>query len=132
MWHVIIIDDILITGTTREEHLKNLAEVLRRLREHGIRLKLEKCRFRQDSVVYLGLKIDAQGLHATDSKLQAIKDAPHPTNVHELRAYLGLLNYYCRFIPKHAMLSQPLNDLLGKDAPWEWTDECAKAFEVSN
>ena len=125
------IDDVLITGATREEHLRNLAEVLRRFREQGIRLKLDKCRFLQDSVEYLGHKIDAQGLHTTDSKLQAIREAPPPTNVQELRAYLGLLNYYCRFIPNRATLSQPLNNLLVKDVPWKWTDECAKAFERS-
>jgi hypothetical protein len=65
-----------------EEHLKNLAEVLRRFREHGIRLKLDKCHFLQDSVEYLGHKIDAQGLHTTDSKLQAIKEAPQLATVH--------------------------------------------------
>ena len=125
------IDDVLITGATREEHLRNLAEVLRRFREHGVRLKLSKCYCLQDSVEYLGHLIDAQGLHATDSKLRAIREAPCPTNVQELRAYLGQLNYYCRFIPNRAMLSQPLNNLLGKDTPWKWTDKCTKAFELT-
>lgn len=79
MEHVVCyIDDILITGTSDEEHLENLAEVLRRLREHeyGVRLRQEKCRFRQDGVEYLGHQIDATGFHTTDGKLKAITEAP--------------------------------------------------------
>lgn len=69
MEHVICyIDDIMVTGATEKEHLANLAEVLRRLRKHGVRLKQEKCRFQQDSVEYLGHRIDADGLHTTDSR----------------------------------------------------------------
>ena len=95
------LDDILITGATEREHLANLTEVLCRLSQHGVRLRQEKCRFWQDSVEYL-----------TDSKLRAITEAPPPTCVQELLAFLGLLNYYGRFIPNHATLSQPLNNLL--------------------
>ena len=65
------LDDILITGATEREHLANLTEVLRRLSQHGVRLRQEKCRFWQDSVEYLGHLIDAKGLHTTDSKLRA-------------------------------------------------------------
>ena len=106
------LDDILITGATEREHLANLTEVLRRLSQHGVRLRQEKCRFWQNSVEYLGHLIDAKGLHTTDSKLRAITEAPPPTCVQELRAFLGLLNYYGRFIPNRATLSQPLNNLL--------------------
>ena len=91
-----------------------------------MRLRSDKCRYLQDSVEYLGYKIDAQGLHATDSKLKAITEAPQPTNVHELRAFLSLLNYYGRFLPNHAMLTHPLNGLLCKDTLWKWT---AAAFQ---
>ena len=101
------IDDISITGATEKEHLANLAEVLRRLRDHGVRLKREKCRFLRESVEYLGHVVDAQGIHTTDSKLKAITEAPQPTNVQELRAFLGLLNYYGKFIPNRATLLQP-------------------------
>ena len=81
---------ILITGITDKEHLANLAEVLHRLHKHSAWLKLEKCRFLQDSVEYLGHRIDAHGLHTTDSKLKAITEAPQPTNVQELCTFLGL------------------------------------------
>ena len=123
------LDDILITGSTVDEHLSNLTEVLRRLKEHGVRLKREKCQFLRDSVEYLGHLIDADGLHTTDSKLKAINEAPSPTNTQELRAFLGLLNYYGRFIPNRATLSQPLNTLLCKDHHWRWTERCERAFQ---
>ena len=107
----------------------NLSDVLQRLQNHGVRLKLEKCRFMEDSVEYLGHRVDSKGLHTTDSKLKAIVDAPSPRNAQELRAFLGLLNYYGRFIPNRASLTQPLNRLLCKDARWKWTKDCAKAFQ---
>ena len=109
------IDDVLITGVSEEEHLQNLTEVLRQLREHGVRLGRDKCHYMQDSVEYLGHRIDAHGLHATEDKLKAIAEAPEPSNVQELRAFLGLLNYYGRLIPNRASLTRPLNRLLSKD-----------------
>ena len=88
------LDDILITGKSDEEYLKNLSEILKRLQNHGVRLKLDKCHFMEDSVEYLGHRVDSKGLHTTDSKLKAIVDAPPLKNAQELRAFLGLLNYY--------------------------------------
>ena len=93
------IDNTLITGSTEAEHLENLEHVLQRFRQHGIRVKRNKCYFMQSSVQYLGRRIDAEGIHATDSKLKAITEAPAPKNIQELRSFLGLLNYYGRFIP---------------------------------
>ena len=73
--------------------------------------------------------MDLKRLHTTDSKLKAIVDAPPPRNAQELRAFLGLLNYYGRFIPNRASLTQPMNSLLCKDACWKWTKDCTKAFQ---
>ena len=78
-FHVICyIDSILITGATKEEHLHNLDEVLRRLQQHGITLKCPKCVFMQDSVVYLGHRVDGEGLHTTDHKVEAACQVPQP------------------------------------------------------
>jgi hypothetical protein len=103
--------------------------VLRRLKKHGAQVKLDKCQFLQESVEYLGYRIDAEGLHTTSSKLEAIVRAPRPTNIQELRAFLGLLNYYGRFIRDRATITQPLNNPLRKDTPWKWTENCSKAFQ---
>ena len=123
------LDDILITGTSDEEHLKNLSEVLQRFQNHGVCLKLETCCFMEDNVEYLGHRVDSKRLHTTDSKLKAIVNAPPPRNTQELRAFLGLLSYYGQFIPNQASLTQPLNSLLCKDAHWKWTKDCTKAFQ---
>ena len=123
------LDDVLITGSTVEEHLKNLEKVLQRLQQYNIRAKRSKCFFLCDSVVYLGHRVDADGLHTTDQKVEAVKKAPRPQNVQELRSFLGLVHYYGRFLPNLATLLHPLNVLLQNDSPWEWTPQCTAAFE---
>ena len=126
MSHVIcFIDDILITGVTKVEHDNNLKEVLGRLQEHGVQLKKEKCSFYQESVQYLGHHISAEGVHTTKDKTRAILDAPEPKNIQELKSFLGLLNYYAKFIPNLALLLHPLNKLLKKDQKWQWTNQCS-------
>ena len=122
------LDDILVTGKDDAEHLQVLEEVFCRLEKHGLRLKWEKCSFMKSSVEYLGHRIDATGIHTLPSKLQAIQDAPEPQNVTQLRSFLGLLNYYGKFIGNLSTLIHPLNELLKMDNPWNWTQECAKAF----
>ena len=125
--HVICyIDDILVTGSNTAEHLQNLTTVFKRLENHGIRMKKSKCEFLQVSVYYLGHKIDAEGLHAIPSKVDAIVDAPEPQNLQELRSFLGLLNYYGKFIPNLSSLIHPLNSLLQQDRR---STECSRAFK---
>ena len=75
---VVYLDDILITGSTEELHMKTLGEVLRRIQEAGLKLRREKCVFMASSIVYLGYRIDAQGLHPMPDKVKAVMDAPHP------------------------------------------------------
>ena len=123
------IDDILITGETDMEHLQNLEEVLRRLKEHGITVKKSKCQFLCESVEYLGHIIDKDELHAAPSKMQAVLNAPAPTCVKELQSFLGLINYYGRFIPNLATLLHPLNQLLKKTVQWKWSQKCQVAFQ---
>ena len=93
------LDDVIVTGVSDREHLSTIARVLERLKSYGFRLKAAKCMFMGESVEYLGHCIDTTGLHATPQKLAAIQQAPPPTNVQELRSFLGLLNYYTKFIP---------------------------------
>ncbi len=76
------------------------------------------------SVQYVGHRIDAEGLHATDDKLVAITGAPAPKNLQEVRSFVRLYYYYGRFIPNLS----PLHKLLQNDAPWKWTKECEQAF----
>ena len=123
------IDDILITGTSEEEHLERLEEVLKRLKAHGLRVKRNKCQFFLKSVTYLGHQVDANGIHTMPSKVEAIVQAPQPENQQQLRSFLGLLNYSSKFIPNLATLLHPLNHLLRQDVKWRWTAECTRAFQ---
>ena len=123
------IDDVLVTGSTVAEHLENLERVLERLQQYHLRAKKSKCSFLCDSVEYLGHRLDAEGLHTTDQKVEAVKRAPRPRNVRELRSFLGLLHYYGKFLPNLATMLHPLNALLQADSPWVWTSQCAEAFE---
>ncbi|XP_033832445.2 uncharacterized protein K02A2.6-like [Periophthalmus magnuspinnatus] len=123
------LDDILCTGANDEEHLRNLDATLQRLQQYGLRVRKEKCEFLRPSVEYLGHVIDEKGLHTAPSKIAAIVDAPSPENVSQLRSFLGLLNYYGRFIPNLASLLKPLHELLCHDKKWRWTNDCEKAFQ---
>ena len=123
------IDDIIVTGATEEEHLKSLERVMKVLQDHGVRLKLSKCRFMQDQVEYLGLIIDKHGLHASPEKVRAVLEAPKPRNIKELRAFLGMMNYYRKFIPNLATMLKPLTNLLQKNCRWLWRAAQARAFK---
>ncbi len=83
------------------------------------------------SVEYLGHKIDKGGISALPNKVDAIVNAPHPTNVQELRSFLGLLNYYGKFIRNLATILHPLNQLLQANHKWNWTAECVAAFQMA-
>ena len=91
--------DILATGTTEEVHLNTLNEVPNRLKKAGLCTKKSKCHFMLPSGVILGHKTDAQGLHPLPEKVKAIKDAPKPRNVSELKSYLRLFSDYSKFLP---------------------------------
>ncbi len=123
------LDDILVTASPKEEHIRRLDEVLTRLERYGLRVKCSKYQFMQTSVEYLGHRIDKEGLHPTDEKVAATVNAPKPNNVMELRSFLGLLNYYGRFLQNLSSRLQPLHNLLKQKKPWSWTAACDMAFE---
>ena len=125
----VYIDDILVTGGSTEEHIQNLNSVLDILESANLRLNLSKCFFLQPRVEYLGYVIDQHGLHPTEEKVTAIKEAPKPKNVSELRAFLGIINYYHRFLPNLSTKLAPLHELLQKKTKWKWKDVQDEAFQ---
>ncbi|XP_060804324.1 uncharacterized protein K02A2.6-like [Amyelois transitella] len=125
---VVFLDDIAVTGATRAIHLCNLRQVLKRLKDMGLTVKIEKCKFLQNSVKYLGYIIDKTGLHPDPKKVDAIANAPRPADVTQLKSFLGILNYYGKFIPNLSIMLHPLLKLLKKDVLWEWSTECESAF----
>ncbi len=122
------LDDILVTGRSEEEHLSNLDKVLTRLREAGLKLKEEKCNFSKESVEYLGCRIDSQGLHKSESKMADLMSMPRPTDVRTLRSFLGLMNYYRKYVRNIADILVPLTKLLEKNSQFVWNRETEQAF----
>ena len=128
--HVIYyLDDILITGSTESEHNNNLEEVLCQLEEHEMCCRMDKCEFFQSSVEYLGHYNNAEGVHTAKSKVTAIYETPASKNVQELRSFLGLLNYYAKYILNLASLLYSLHSLLKNGQPWRWTQVCEDVFK---
>ena len=93
--HVVVrVDDILVSGKNDPDHLANLETVLSRLSNAKLRLRLAKCLFMQPQVTYCGYVISGDGIQLVAAKVDAIKNAPEPNDVSQLRAFLGMLNYY--------------------------------------
>ena len=122
------LDDILIAGANEVEHRDRVRQVLSKLQEAGLKLSIKKCTIGVPSVTYLGYMIDKEGIHPTKEKVRAITEAPAPTNVSQLRAFLGLLNFYRRFLPKASSMLEPLNRLLKAKVSWVWGKEQEDAF----
>ena len=95
----VLLDNILITGPSTEEHLDNVEKVLRRLSEAGLQLKAVKCQFMKPVLECLGHRVDTEGFHPVETKVKAIQEAPAPKNPTELKSFLGVLNFYGKFIP---------------------------------
>ena len=128
---VVYLDDILVTWKCQDRHLQRLEKVLQRLSAAGLRLKRVKCQFIVPSVQYLGVTIDAEGTHPNKDKVRAIQEAPAPTSVKELKAFLGLLNYYSKFLHNVSSILAPLYKLLKKGVKWHWGKEQETAFKES-
>uniref|UniRef100_A0A3B3Q5Y7 ribonuclease H n=1 Tax=Paramormyrops kingsleyae TaxID=1676925 RepID=A0A3B3Q5Y7_9TELE len=122
------LDDIIVTGKDDTDHLQNLSMVLTRLNEYGLRAKRDKCEFFKEEISYCGHIIDKHGLHKSQEKIEAVLKAPKPENVSQLRSYLGLVNYYHKFLQNLASVLYPLNALLQIGTKWHWSDKCEKAF----
>ena len=109
-----------MTGSSDAEHLDNLDRVLKKLLASRLQVKLDKCKFMVLSVTYLGHRIDSEGLHPTEDKIRAIRDAPAPHNVTKLKSFLGLFQFYSRYVPNVADELGHLYRLLCKRVSWRW------------
>ena len=115
---VYYMDDILITGRTDEEHLQNLTSVFESIRQHGLRIKLSKCKFFQESVEYLGHIVSKDGIHTSRKKIKAITDVPAPIDVSKLRSFLGMVNHYGKFVKSLTELIAPYHPRSNGKAEW--------------
>ena len=129
---VVYIDDLLIFAKTdnQEEHDRIVLEVLQRLEEHDLFVKPEKCCFRVKEVEFLGMTVSAKGIKMNNDKVQAILEWPTPKTVCGVCSFLGLANFYQRFIKDYAQVARPLNDLTKKDQAFEWKESQQIVFDM--
>jgi len=122
--HVFIyLDDVIIVSETFDEHLQHLAEVFRRLRDARLRLNPEKCHFCRHELKYFGHIVNRRGIHTDPDKVKAMTQWPRPTNVRQVRQFVGLASWYRRFIPEFSASAAPLTKLTRKNARWQWGDD---------
>lgn len=127
----VLIDDIIISGRSMLEMLERLDMVLGKIEKAGLRLNKMKCKFAQEKVEFLGFVIDAEGIHPAPSKVDSIVKTPAPKNKKELQAFLGLYNFYERFVPHKATILEPLHRLLDAKNIWKWSKVEQNAFETA-
>ena len=126
---VCLIDDVLVHGTTQEEHDCRLKRVLRRLQQVGLTLNADKCKFSKKRNKFLGQLIDESGVSPDPDKTRAIMQLEQPKNVTEMRRYVGMLNQLSKFAPNLSSKTKPLRDLVSTKTMWVWGPSQQKAFE---
>ena len=113
-----------------EEHLIHLDIVLKLLLQKNLQLKPSKCTFATSEVNYLGYKISKEGIHTDEKKIETIKNLQSPKTQKQVRSFLGLINYYAKFIDHLAELACPLYDLTPKGRKFVWSQDCQESFEI--
>lgn len=132
---LVFIDDLIIFSSSLEEHEQRLKRVLQRLRDYGLKLAPEKCKFFQTSVKYLGHVVSERGVETDPEKIKALTTWPVPTNLKELRSFLGFAGYYRRFIQGYSHITKPLNELTSGYPPlrkWKKKPEKGASTEYHN
>ena len=125
---LVYLDDILVYSKTMEEHAEHLRQVLQILRDQDFYAKLSKCSFAQSELEFLGHILGKDGLRVDPRKTAAVESWPTPTDISQVRSFLGLANYFRKFIKDYSLMTLPLTHLLRKDVPWHWSDNCEAAF----
>lgn len=122
------IDDIIIWGSTKQEHDRRLEALLKRAREINLKFNREKCKLCVEEVTYLGHVFDKNGMRPDSNKVKAIREMPEPEERKGLERFLGAVNYLSKFIPNYSELALPLTALLRKDSEWRWEANEHRAF----
>jgi hypothetical protein len=125
---LVFFDDILIYSTSFEQHIEHVQLVLELLRKDHWQIKLSKCKFAQQQLAYLGHIISAAGVSIDPEKIKAVAKWTSPTNVKELRSFLGLAGYYRRFVRNFGVIAKPITSLLKKGVLFVWTSSHEYSF----
>ena len=124
---LIYVHDIIVYSDSFYQHLRDLEEVFKRRAQHNT-LKPSKCHFAAQQVDYLGHVISKEGTKPNPNKTAVIDTYPLPKDKTEVRRFVGMSNFYRRFIRNYSKLACPLNHMLKNDTKWEWSSECEKAY----
>ena len=126
----VYLDDILVFTDSLEEHYTQLSEVLGRIEKAGLKINPEKCHLLKKEIKFLGHIVNDKGIRTDPGKTEAIQKFEKPKCVKSLRSFLGICNYYRRFIREYAKKSRALEEMCGqKEKKLIWTDKCEKAFQ---
>ena len=125
----VIIDDILISGKTVEEHDARLKKTIERISESGLKLNKEKCEFKKPQLEYFGHIISEKGTSPNPECVRVIKELAAPANVTELSRVVGMINYLGRFLPDLSSVMKPITDLLKSDVAWQWGTPQQQSFD---
>jgi hypothetical protein len=126
---VVFIDDILVYSKSVEEHEQHLRVVLGKLRAHKLYAKFRKCKFWLEKISFLGQILTAEGVAVDPRKVETVSNWQQPTNVSEIRSFLGLAGYYRRFIEGFSKIARPMTELLKKEKKFNWTESCERSFQ---
>eukprot|EP00731_Ephydatia_muelleri_P017386 Em0010g484a len=125
---LVYLDDIIVFSRIVADHLDQLKDVFTRLKIAGLTLKPSKCHLLQMEVRYLGHVVSGKGIQTDPENVRSVFDWPIPLNQKDLKRFLGLASYYCRFVQGFAQVAAPLNALTNKGKEWMWTADCTHAF----
>lgn len=127
---VAFMDDMLISTVDIDSNLRVLEKLLVQLRAADLKLNMRKCSFLKDQVTFLGHEIGTDGIRPSNHKIEAVSNFKTPSNLHELRQFLGLCSYFRKFIEKFAYIAKPLTDLTKKSSEWSWNGSQKESFEL--
>jgi len=123
------IDDVIMGMETEEGHDELVVNVIRRLEENNLYVKLEKYKWKVKEVEFLGVIMGLEGIKMEEEKVKGVLEWPTPKCVKDVQKFLGLANYYCQFIKGFTLIARPLYDMVKKDKKWEWTERQKKVFK---
>ena len=123
------VDNVLVGTEMEEGHDEIVEEVLRRLEENNLYIKPEKCMWKVRKIGFLGVVIGPSRIEIEKEKVDGVLSWPEPRNIKDVRKFLGLTNYYRRFIKDFAQVARPMNVLTRKDIKWRWEGEEQAAFD---
>ena len=126
---VVYIDDILVYGKTQMEHDRALEKVLEALATKQFRINEAKCTFSTNEVIFLGFRVNSEGISPDPDKVAPLKEAPRPTNTRQIMSFLGVVNYLSEFLPQLADIAEPLCLLTRKNEPFRWRESQEQAFQ---